>query len=248
MIVDRGVFYMDSWKPLRAALVMLLIVAWICATGCSGAGAKLRQPSSPHSEAAPDVRAGADESTSPLEDGLLPQGGSLFPDGPEEPEGESAGMEDTSSRGDEGEAAAPEEKADESLPESRRPDYPQFNRQDYETLQPTEEEALRVVEGFFIIEGAEYIPDESSMSKGERFEVYSLLFRMPVDYDYWEVVDTYSTNIDGKFTRKDWSNDSGNVTCFRVIERNWNKVISIYRDEDNPYIDIRVMFRRLYED
>jgi len=124
---------------------------------------------------------------------------------------------------------------------------PQFNRKNYEHIQPSLEMAVESVEGFFLIEGAEYITEESVLLKGDRFETYNLLLRYNGILSYEDVVSAYSSRLVGDVSRKDWTTDNGSAASFRIEGNQWNKVITILMMDDEAGIDIRVAFNRLFE-
>jgi hypothetical protein len=230
--------------------VVLLILSAIMVASCSGNSFKAKRAFQVGTEPLRLAEQPRDESASTPETGSVPQGGGLVSD-------DAAGLEaplDVSIKAGEELSSEEEDKdaedrgssSSEAAPAAPLNISPQFNREDYERLQPTNEMALEGIEGFFVIEGAEFIADESRIAKGDRFEVYDLLYRLPKDKDFWAVVETYAANIEQNHARKDWSKDTGYCKYFRIVERNWNKVISIYADDDKTYIEIRVMFRRLF--
>ncbi len=122
---------------------------------------------------------------------------------------------------------------------------PQFSRSSYEVFHPTLDDAVREIQGFFLIDGAELIPERSIGSRGERFESYDLAFRLPEGTNYSEVVKAYAARLDPGYYRKDRKSDTGSSTYFRIEKMNWNKVISIYGSVENSQIEIRVLFNKL---
>ncbi len=134
-----------------------------------------------------------------------------------------------------------------SRPMNHRANSPQFNRENYEHIQPTLEMAVESVEGFFLIDGAEYITEESVLLKGDRFETYNLLLRYKGMLSYEDVLSVYSSKLEGNVSRKDWTTDKGSATSFRIEENQWNKVITILMSDSEAGIDIRVAFNHLFE-
>jgi len=239
-------------KRLRVAIVILLTAGFcVVALGCSSATKDPKAHSTGASEPSYSTNGSLGDTAATPEGDVIPQGGSLIRDDAAEEIPSTTDITEPESSDDENKGAVTEEAEDTPYSTFQevhpKVNHPQFNRQSYETLQPTVEMARKAIEGYFMIDVAEFAADECRLLKGDRFETYELLLRVEGAENYQDVVETYVDNLQEEYDRKDWTTKTGNATSFRIEQNDWNKVISIFRSDREPYIEIRVTFRRLYE-
>jgi hypothetical protein len=125
----------------------------------------------------------------------------------------------------------------------------QLSRFQYEKFLPTEEMIEEAIEGFYRIEGAEYLADKSSANKSEKAEIYDVWFSMPEGSDYKKIVATYAAELEEGYTTQGMETENGYATCFVTQKEGekWNKVIVIFQSHEKPYIEIHVWFDRLFK-
>lgn len=244
--------YIYSMKRLRVVTVILLMAVFcVVALGCSSAAKDAKALRTDASEPSLPTNGPSGDASDKSEGNVIPQGGSLIRDDASEEIPSTEETTGSESSDDENKGADTDEAEDTpySTFQEVRPkvSHPQFNRQSYETLQPTVEMARKAIEGYFMIDVAEFIADECRLLKGDRFETYELLLRVEGAENYRDVVETYANKLQEEYHRKDWTTKTGHATSFRIEQNDWNKVISIFRRDGEPFIDIRVTFRRLYE-
>ena len=124
--------------------------------------------------------------------------------------------------------------------------FSQLGRYKYEKFEPNEDMIAKAIVGFYRIEGAIYVPSESSGLKSEQAEIYDLWFKMPEGQDYKKIVDTYASKLESGYSKQQMETDKGLTTYFIIQEpKKWNKVIIIFQSNDEPILKIRVKFDKL---
>ena len=124
--------------------------------------------------------------------------------------------------------------------------FSKLSRNRFEKFEPTEEMITKTIVGFYRIDGAVYIPEESSGSKSEQVEMYDLWFKMPEGADYKEIVEAYASQLESVISSQQMKTDKGAAAYFvSQVPKKWTKVVIIFHSNDEPNIKIRVKFDKL---